>query len=172
MEIDKPPVRSALAHVYFESKHPIEDGNGRIGRAISEKELSQSVSRPILLSLPAIIEANRNAYYDVSAWIEYFVNTCLHAQIQVEQKIKFTLKKTKLFDRFQDKMNGRQLKAVQRMLEEGPEGFKGGMSTKKYMVITKASRATATRDLQDLAKLGVFIQEGGGQSVRYNVNLE
>lgn len=154
MEIDKPPVRSALAHVYFESKHPFEDGNGRIGRAISEKALSQSVSRPILLSLSAIIEANRNAYYDtlnaaqhsdeVSAWIEYFVNTCLHAQIQVEQKIKFTSKKTKLFDRFQDKMNGRQLKAVQRMLEEGPEGFKGGMSTKKYMVITKASRAFGT----------------------------
>ncbi len=63
-EIGKPSVRSALAHVYFESIHPFEDGNGRIGRAISEKALSQGVGRPILLSLSAAIEEKRNDYYD------------------------------------------------------------------------------------------------------------
>ena len=180
-EIDKSPVRSALAHVYFESIHPFEDGNGRIGRAISEKALSQGVGRPILLSLSASIEANRNAYYDAlnaaqytldaTAWVEYFVQTCLDAQIQAEEKINFTLKKTKLFDRFEKTMNERQLKVVRRMLEDGPDSFEGGMSAKKYMAITKVSKATATRDLQDLTEMGVLIPEGGGRSVRYKVNM-
>lgn len=180
-EIDKPPVRSALAHVHFESIHPFEDGNGRIGRALSEKALSQGVGRPILLSLSAAIEAKRNDYYnalntaqyknDVTGWVEYFVQTCLNAQIQAEQKISFTLKKTKLFDRFEDHMNERQLKVVRRMLEEGPDGFEGGMSTKKYITITKASKATATRDLQELAVLGVLVPEGAGRSTRYMVNI-
>lgn len=180
-EIDRPPVRSALAHVYFESIHPFEDGNGRIGRAISEKALSQGVGRPILLSLSAAIEAQRNAYYealnaaqytnDATDWVEYFIRTCLDAQIQAEEKINFTLKKTKLFDRFKDQMNERQLKVVRRMLEEGPDGFKGGMSAKKYITIAKTSKATATRDLQELVSLGVFVPEGGGRSTRYTVNL-
>ncbi len=180
-EIDKPPVRSALAHVYFESIHPFEDGNGRIGRAISEKALSQGVGRPILLSLSAAIEAKRNVYYnalnaaqytnDATDWIEYFVQTCLDAQIQAEEKISFTWKKVRLFDRFRDRMNERQLKVVNRMLEEGPHGFKGGMSAKKYMTIAKTSKATATRDLQELVTLGVLLPEGGGRSTRYNVNL-
>lgn len=181
LEIGNAPVRSAIAHVYFETIHPFEDGNGRIGRAISEKALSQGVERPVLLSLSAIIEANRNAYYDalnaaqynpeITPWIEWFVKTCLDAQIQAEQNINFTLKKTKLFDRFQSDMNDRQLKVVRRMLDEGPDGFKGGMGAKKYMSITKTSRASATRDLQDLAQLGVLLQEGGGRSIRYHLNL-
>lgn len=180
-EINKPPVRSALAHVYFESIHPFEDGNGRIGRAISEKALSQGAGRPILLSLSASIEADRNAYYDAlnavqyaldaTAWIDYFVQTCLDAQIQAEEKINFTLKKTKLFDRFEKDMNERQLKVVRRMLEDGPDSFEGGMSAKKYMAITKTSKPTATRDLQDLAKMGVIVPEGGGRSTRYKVNI-
>lgn len=180
-EIDKPPVRSALAHVRFESIHPFEDGNGRIGRAISEKALSQGVGRPILLSLSAAIEAKRNDYYDAlnaaqytndaTDWIEYFVRTCLEAQIQAEEKISFTLKKTKLFDRFGAQMNERQIKVVRRMLEEGPDGFEGGMSTKKYITITQTSKATATRDLQELAALGVLVSEGAGRSTRYKVNI-
>ena len=181
-EIDKPPVRSALAHVYFESIHPFEDGNGRIGRAISEKALSQGAGRPILLSLSASIEANKNAYYDAlnaaqykldaSDWVDYFVKTCLDAQIQAEEKINFTLKKTKFFDRFEKDMNERQLKVVRRMLEDGADNFEGGMSAKKYMAITKASKATATRDLQDLTEMGALLPEGGGRSVRYKVNLD
>lgn len=180
-EIDKPPVRSALAHIYFESIHPFEDGNGRIGRALSEKALSQGIGKPVLLSLSAAIAANRNAYYDalnaaqytldVSDWMDYFVKTCLDSQIQAEEKINFTLKKSKLFDRFAKAMNERQLKAVRRMLREGPDGFAGGMSAKKYMTITTASKATATRDLQALAELGVLLPEGGGRSTRYKVNI-
>ncbi len=157
-EIKKPAVRSAIAHIYFESIHPFEDGNGRIGRAISEKTLSQGVGRPILLSLSKTIEANKNAYYDalkvaqrsneITPWINYFVNVILEAQVNTEEQIDFTLKKTKFFDRFQDQLNERQLRVVHRMLEEGPKGFEGGMSAKKYIAITRTSKATATRDLQ------------------------
>ena len=180
-EIKKPAVRSAIAHIYFETIHPFEDGNGRIGRAISEKALSQGVGRPILLSLSRSIEANRNAYYDalkvaqrsneITPWINYFVNVILDAQVNTEEQIDFTLKKTKLFDLFQGKLNERQLRIFCRMLEEGPKGFEGGMSAKKYIAITRTSKATATRDLQDMVEKGAFLLSGGGRSTRYQVNL-
>ena len=180
-EIKKPPVRSAIAHIYFETIHPFEDGNGRIGRAISEKILSQGVGRPILLSLSKTIEANKNSYYDalkvaqrsneITPWINYFVNVILDAQVNTEEQIAFTLKKTKFSDRFQDQLNKRQLRVVLRMLEEGPKGFEGGMSAKKYIAITHTSKATATRDLQDMVEKGAFILSGGGRSTKYQVNL-
>ena len=180
-EIKKLAARSAIAHLYFETIHPFEDGNGRIGRALSEKALSQHIGRPVLLSLSRTIEENRNDYYDalqdgqrsneITSWITYFVNTVLQAQIQAEEQIEFTLKKAKFFDRFEDTLNERQLRVIRRMLEDSPKGFKGGMSAKKYIAITKASKATATRDLQDLVEKGVFTPTGGGRSTRYEVNL-
>lgn len=180
--IDRPPLRSALAHLYFESIHPFEDGNGRIGRAVSEKALSQGLGRPVIMSLSATIEANKKSYYeelktaqrnhDVSAWVSFFAGICLEAQNQAERQIQFTLQKAKLFDRFEDQMNERQVRVVRRMFEEGPDGFEGGMSAKKYSSITKASKATATRDLQSLLELGVFRAEGGGRSTRYELALE
>ncbi len=180
-EIRKAAVRSAITHLYFESIHPFEDGNGRIGRALSEKALSQGLGRPALLSLSRVIEANRKQYYEalqegqesneITPWIIWFVNMALEAQIQAEEQIEFTLKKTKLFDCWKDQLNERQVQILRRMLEEGPDGFEGGMSAKKYMVITGASKATATRDLQDLADKGVFIPTGGGRSTHYKVNL-
>jgi Fic family protein len=180
-EIRKAPVRSAVAHLYFESVHPFEDGNGRIGRALSEKALSQGLGRPALLSLSRVIEAKRKEYYDalkegqqsneITAWITWFVNIALEAQIQAEEQIDFTLKKTRLFDRFRDQLNERQTQILRRILDEGPTGFEGGMSAKKYMVITGASKATATRDLQDLADKGVLVPAGGGRSIHYKINL-
>ncbi len=180
-EIKKPALRSAIAHLYFETIHPFEDGNGRIGRAISEKALSQGVGRPILLSLSRTIEANKNDYYDalkeaqrsnkITPWLHYFVNAVLNAQIQAEEQIDFTLQKTKFFDRYEERMNERQLRVIRRMLENGIDGFEGGMSAKKYMSITKASKATATRDLQDLAEMGALLPTGEGRSRRYHVNL-
>jgi Fic family protein len=180
-EIRKAPVRSAIAHLYFESIHPFEDGNGRIGRALSEKALSQGLGRPALLSLSRVIEAKRKEYYDalkegqksndITPWVTWFVNVVLEAQIQAEEQIDFTLKKTRLFDRFGNQLNERQLQILRRMLEEGPTGFEGGMSAKKYMVITGASKATATRDLQDLADKSIFVPSGGGRSTHYKINL-
>ncbi len=144
--IRKAAVRSAIAHLYFESIHPFEDGNGRIGRALSEKALSQGLGQPTLLSLSRAIEAKRREYYDalkegqqsndVTPWVTWFVNMVLEAQTQAEELIDFTLKKTRLFDRVQGQLNDRQMQTLRRMLEEGPDGFEGGMSAKKYMTIT------------------------------------
>jgi Fic family protein len=180
-EIKKAVVRSAVTHLYFESIHPFEDGNGRIGRALSEKALSQGTGRPVLLSLSRAIETDRKGYYaalqegqqsnEITSWVKWFVNMALAAQIHAEEQIDFTLKKTRLFDRFRDQLNERQLQIVRRMLEEGPNGFKGGMSAKKYMSMTGASKATATRDLQDLVDKSVFVPSGGGRSRSYKVNL-
>lgn len=180
-EIRKAAVRSAIVHLYFESIHPFEDGNGRIGRALSEKALSQGLGRPALLSLSRVIEARRKEYYDtlqegqqsneITSWVSWFINTALEAQIQAENQIDFTLKKTRLFDRFRDQLNERQLKILRRMLDEGPKGFEGGMSAKKYILITGVSKATATRDLQDLADKGVFVLTGGGRSTHYTIKL-
>lgn len=180
-EIKKAVVRSAVTHLYFESIHPFEDGNGRIGRALSEKALSQGIGRPVLLSLSRAIETDRKGYYaalqegqqsnEITRWVKWFVSMALAAQIHAEEQIEFTLKKTRLFDRFRDQLNERQLQIVRRMLDESPNGFKGGMSAKKYMSMTGASKATATRDLQDLADKGLFVPSGGGRSTSYKVNL-
>lgn len=180
--IRNPAVRSAIAHLYFESIHPFEDGNGRIGRAIAEKALSQTVGRPVLLSLSRTIEADKKAYYqhlksaqkgnEITEWVHYFVTTILKAQIEATQLVVFTLKKTKFMDLLRDKMNERQTKAILKMLDAGPEGFEGGMNAKKYMSITKASKATATRDLQDLLVMEAVIYiGGGGRSTHYALNI-
>ncbi|MFL9482651.1 Fic family protein [Chitinophagaceae bacterium LWZ2-11] len=182
-EIKKAPVRSAIAHLYFESIHPFEDGNGRIGRAIAEKTLSQGVGRPVLLSLSRTIEANKKAYYhalemaqknnEVTAWIKYFTNVIVDAQRYAEDQIDFSLNKAKFFDRLRGQLNERQLKVIKRILEEGPAGFEGGISASKYATLTKTSKATATRDLQDLLEKGaiIFFDESGGRSTRYKVNV-
>lgn len=183
-EIKKAPVRAAIAHLYFETIHPFEDGNGRIGRAVAEKALSQTLGRPVVMSLSRTIEAKKNEYYaaletaqrsnEITPWMEYFVRTTLDAQTETEEQIEFTLKKTKFFDHFRDELNERQAAVVKRMLEEGPKGFEGGMNARKYIGITKTSKATATRDMQQLLELGVFIPAGkaGGRSTSYQVNME
>ncbi len=181
-EIKKPAVRSAIAHIFFESIHPFEDGNGRIGRALSEKALSQGVRRPVLLSLSKAIEEKKNEYYnalqlaqrsnELTNWITYFVKVVLEAQIHTEKEIEFTLKKTKFFGFFESQLNERQLKVVRRMLKEGPRGFEEGMNARKYQSITRTSKATATRDLQDLVKKKIFVLIGGGRSTRYQANID
>ncbi len=100
--IGHPPLRSAIAHLYFESIHPFEDGNGRIGRAIAEKALSQDLGRPALLSLSETIASARNQYYralksaqlgnEISGWLEYFVEIVLAAQRDTGTRIAFILK--------------------------------------------------------------------------------
>jgi Fic family protein len=171
-------IKSAIAHLYFESIHPFEDGNGRIGRALSEKALFQGVGKPVLLSLSTTIETERQAYYaalqygqrsnEVSNWLFYFVNTILKAQIAAEEKIRHTLKKVKFFDKFDEQLNDRQRKVILKMLAMD-KPFEGGMRTKKYISITKTSKATATRDLQDLVQNGIFQKKGSGRSIRYDL---
>jgi Fic family protein len=180
-EIRWAPVRAAIAHLYFETIHPFEDGNGRIGRALAEKAISQGIGRPALLSLSKSIEADRAGYYaalkqgqrsnEITPWIVWFTGMLLTAQNQAEATLEFTLKKTRLFDRVQNQLNERQLKVLRRMLMAGPTGFEGGMSANKYISMTGTTKPTATRDLQDLVKKEVLFSTGGGRSVRYHVKL-
>ncbi|CAM4169993.1 Fic family protein [Gillisia hiemivivida] len=180
MEIKKPILRAAIAHLYFETIHPFEDGNGRIGRAISEKALSQYMDRPVLLSLSKAMEGKKKNYYaalqlaqrsnEITQWINYFVKTTISAQIDAESLIEFTLKKTKFFDRNKHQLNQRQEKAIRRMLKSGPKGFDGGMNARKYVSLNKTSKPTATRDLQDLCDKGILTKEGGGRSTSYYIN--
>lgn len=175
------PVRAAIAHLYFESIHPFEDGNGRIGRAIAEKALSQGFGYPALLSLSQAIESDKKAYYaalnaaskinEITDWIHYFVNTLKLAQNEVELQINFILKKSIFFNTFKEVLNERELKVVRRMMQAGINGFEGGMSAKKYMSIADTSKATATRDLQHLLSINALKQMGSGPGVRYELDL-
>ena len=174
-------VRAAIAHLYFETIHPFEDGNGRVGRAIAEKALSQNMDHPILFSISQTIESNKKAYYTslqhaqrsnkVTEWLHYFISMLLDAQQAGKAQIQFVIKKTRFFDQFDAQINERQLKVVRKMLDSGPEGFEGGMNARKYISITKTSKATATRDLQDLVAKDIFVPFGGGRSTNYQINL-
>ncbi|MCP4125323.1 MAG: Fic family protein [Bacteroidetes bacterium] len=179
-EIRHAALRSAIAHLYFESIHPFEDGNGRIGRAISEKALSQNIGHTILFSLSHTIEGNKKTYYaalenaqrsnEITEWTRYFIHMLLDAQKHGESQIRFVLRKARFFDEYEAQLNERQLKVIRKMLEQGPDGFEGGMNARKYISITRTSKATATRDLQDLASKGVLLVSGGGRSTSYQVN--
>ena len=173
--------RSAIAHLYFESLHPFEDGNGRIGRALSELSLSQSLQQPLLVSLSQTIEANRKHYYEqlarssrsneIGDWLLYFSETILQAQKLSIQKVHFLVSKTKFLDRFGKQLNPRQEKAVLRIFREGLDGFEGGLSSANYRSITAASPATATRDLQQLVTIGAFLNTGELKHTRYHINF-
>ncbi|WP_348825591.1 Fic family protein [Flavobacterium aestuarii] len=174
-------IKTSISHLYFESIHPFEDGNGRIGRAIAEKCLSESLNRPVLMSISSTIEQNKKRYYDslkqaqrtleITDWILYFSTLILESQKSAKQMVLFTLNKTKFMDKFKSQMNERQAKAVLKMFENCVSGFEGGMTAIKYVSITKTSRATATRDLQDLTEKNILIPKGGGRSVSYDLNL-
>jgi Fic family protein len=177
--INNPLIKSAVAHIYFESIHPFEDGNGRVGRAIAEKALSQGLNSPVLFSISRAIEAKRKEYYkelkngqcslDIKQWIDWFVSVINEAQSGSEKIVRFTIKKVHFFDKHNKQLNERQRKVINKMLEE--EDFKGGMNTKKYISITGASKSTATRDLQDLVELKIFQSIGGGRSTSYDIIL-
>src|SRR5258705_7667293 len=154
--------RAGIAHLYFVCIHPFEDGNGRIGRALAEKSLAQNLGQPSLIALAYTIERKRKDYYaelernnkdtEISSWLKYFANTVLEAQSNTLKRVDFYVAKAKFYERLRGKLNERQEKAVARMFREGIDGFKGGLSAEKYIGITRASRATATRDLQDLVE--------------------
>jgi Fic family protein len=173
--------RAGIAHLYFESIHPFEDGNGRIGRALCEKAMAQNLGEPSLIALAYTIERNRKAYYDnleasnknnaVTDWLLYFANTILDAQRVTLARVEFSVAKAKFYDHHRDQFNERQEKVIARMFREGIDGFKGGLSAENYIAITQTSRATATRDLQELVAKGALIRTGERRHTRYALNL-
>ena len=174
-------IRAGIGHLYFESIHPFEDGNGRLGRALAEKSLAQNIGQPSLIALAFTIESNRKAYYDhlggnqktldITDWLTYFAETVLEAQQTTLKRVAFYIGKGRFYDRFRDAFNERQEKAVARIFREGPSGFKGGLSAENYIAITRTSRATATRDLHDLVEKGALLRTGERRHTRYWLNL-
>lgn len=174
--------RAGLSHLYFESIHPFEDGNGRLGRALAEKSLAQNTGQPSLIALAYSIERERKVYYDqlerhqktldVTPWLEWFAETVLMAQQVTLHRVGFFIAKAQFYDRHRDQLNERQAKVIERMFREGPDGFKGGLSAENYISITGTSRATATRDLQDLVEIGALTRTGERRYTRYWLRLK
>jgi Fic family protein len=174
-------IKTAITHLYFESIHPFEDGNGRIGRALIEKCLSESLGKPVLLAIATAIEKNKKQYYaelkkvqsslSIDSWLVYFAKMLLEAQQITIDIITFSIKQAHFFDKFKNQLNERELKVIKKMFDAGSDGFEGGMTAKKYMSINKISKATATRDLQHLAEISTLVAQGSGRNVCYVLNL-
>jgi Fic family protein len=174
--------RAGLSHLYFESIHPFEDGNGRLGRALAEKSLAQNIGQPSLIALAFVIERHRKTYYDqleqhqktldVTPWLLWFGEAVLTAQQVTLDRVGFFIAKAHFYDRYRDTLNDRQAKVIERMFREGPEGFKGGLSAENYISITGTSRATATRDLQALVDAKALSRTGQRRHTRYWLNLD
>lgn len=173
--------RAGMAHWHFVAIHPFEDGNGRIARALAEKALAQSLGQASLIALSHVINSKRKAYYqvleyanrsnEITEWLVYFAGTVLEAQSFAQKTVDFLIAKTKFFDRMRNRLNERQEKVIERMFREGPGGFKGGLSAENYLSITGTSRATATRDLQELVAVGALQKTGERKSTRYFIVL-
>ena len=173
--------RAGMVHLYFECIHPFEDGNGRIGRALAEKSLAQSIRQPTLTALAATILAKRKKYYEalevankqneITAWLAWFAGVAIEAQQRTTALVEFLIDKTRLLDRLRGQLNQRQEKALLRMLREGPEGYAGGLSAGKYATITGTSPATATRDLVELVAKGALIRTGERKHTRYQLSI-
>jgi Fic family protein len=174
--------RAGIAHLWFESVHPFEDGNGRIGRAIAEKALAQSLEAPTLTALAETIHRHRKDYYAglqrasrgnrIDAWLGWFADIVIEAQDRTLARVRFVIGKTRLLDRLRGQINPRQEKALLRMMAEGPDGFAGGLSAGNYQTITGATTATATRDLAGLVELGALIRSGERRHARYRLGID
>lgn len=169
--------RAGLAHLHLECIHPFEDGNGRIGRAIAEKALAQGAGQPSLTALSLMIQKRRTEYYreleasnkhlDADAWLHWFGALVLSAQQYSIDWFDFLAAKTRLLDRMRGRLNERQQKVLLRMLREGPEGFRGGLSAGNYRAITGAPAATARRDLGQMVEIGALRRTGQLKGTRY-----
>ncbi len=173
----RPLARAGMAHLYFVSIHPFEDGNGRVGRAISDKALAQGLGHPSLAALAATFEGRRKGYYralegasrsnEVTPWLLWFSDAVLAAQARTTGWVSFFIDKARFFDRVGDAINERQRKVLLRMSREGPEGFEGGLSAGNYARITGAAPATARRDLVKLVEMGALTRTGERNGTRY-----
>lgn len=173
-------LRAGLAHGWFELIHPFEDGNGRVGRALMDRALAQDEQSAVrMYSLSSRLMSVRDQYYgslerlsrgglEVTGWLHWFLEQFTIAVRDSEQTIGHVLRKARFWVRHaQSRLNDRQRKALNVMLDAGTDGFVGGMTNRKYANLTKASPATAQRDLAELVHLGCLVPSGGGRSAHY-----
>ncbi len=176
-------LRSGLAHLYFVTIHPFEDGNGRIARALTEMALAQDERQPTrYYSLSSQIMEERSAYYrvletcgkgdgDVTPWLQWYVGCYTRSVERAERLIGDVLAKATFWQRHsQVDLNARQRKVLNRLLDAGKSRFQGGLTTRKYVAMAKVSRATAFREISELLEKGLLTQNPAqGRSVSYEV---
>jgi Fic family protein len=185
-----PLVRAAIAHLWFITLHPFDDGNGRLTRALTDMALAQGDEQSIrLFAMSVAILDNRKGYYDilehtqkhaqevegkldVTPWIEWFLRTLLTSVESAITTIDRTLAKTAFWQRFNDtSLSAEQRKVLNRLLDAGPTGFENGICAAQYQKVAKVSKATATRHLADLVAKGCIEKmPGGGRSTRYSTS--
>ena len=172
-----PTIKAGLAHLWFVTIHPFEDGNGRIGRAVCDMALARadrSVQR--FYSLSAQIQRERKAYYDAlefaqkktldaTAWLEWFLACLLRAIKQAGEQLKEVMLKAACWSQWsRASMNERQVKMLNKLLD----GFEGNLTNKKWVAMNHCSSDTALRDIKELVDRGILISAGaGGRSTHY-----
>ena len=174
-----PVLRAAIAHLWFVTIHPFDDGNGRVARAIADWALSRSESTPQrFYSMSAQIRQERNDYYDVleatqkgtldiTPWLSWFLGCLGRAFEGTEVTLGKVLRKARFWDMFAKAiLNERQRDMVNRLLD----GFDGKLTTTKWATIEKCSHDTALRDIQELIEEGLLKRDpGGGRSTSYSL---
>jgi Fic family protein len=178
-----PLLRAGMAHFWFVTLHPFDDGNGRLTRAITDLALAQSEHHAIrFYAMSASILADRAGYYrvlessqkaglDITAWLHWFLTTLLNSLQEALQRIDRVLAKTRFWQQHQHHgLMVQQIKVLNRLLDGGDRGFEHGISAAKYQAVAKVSKATATRHLADLLDKGCIERlPGGGRSTRYQI---
>lgn len=176
-------LRAGLAHFYFVTIHPFEDGNGRLARALTDMALAQDEKLPIrYYSLSSQIMKEREQYYnilercqrgegDVTPWLVWFLGCYTRAVEGSTKLISHILAKSAFWQHFsQVTINERQRKAINLLLDAGKDNFLGGLTTRKYVSINKISRATAFREISDLVEKKMIIQNPSkGRSISYDL---
>jgi Fic family protein len=171
--------KAALAHLWFVTLHPFDDGNGRIARAIADLALARSEASPQrFYSMSAQIRRELNAYYeileqtqrggmDITPWMEWFLACLGRAIDSARTSLRGVLVKARFWETFaMTPLNDRERKAVNRMLD----GFEGTLSTSKYAKLTGCSQDTALRDILDLVQRGILTRgDAGGRSTSYEL---
>ncbi len=176
--------RSAIAHLWFESIHPFEDGNGRIGRAILDMALAQDFPQSMrIYSISNQIMRNRSSYYDaleraqcgdleISDWLSWFLETFIQSCEASFQFMDDAIAKSQFWAMHVNRpLNERHRKVIQKLMEAGDGGFLGGLNAEKYQKIAKVSKATATRDLGLLKEWNILFSVGDGKATRYYLKL-
>jgi Fic family protein len=177
-------VRAALVHLWFESIHPFEDGNGRVGRALVDLALAQDLESDLrLYSMATELSAQRKSYYeelnaasregaDINRWLDWFCSVFEKACARSADVMQSALAKARFWtEKASTDLNHAQRKVVNRLLDDGPGGFQGGMTTSKYASLTGVSRVTAFRDLAALTEAGILAITGQGKGTKYHINL-
>lgn len=176
-------VRAGIAHFWFVTIHPFDDGNGRIARALTDLALAQHDGRSRrYFSMSKEIVANRGSYYsvleqsqrgngDITHWLKWFLDTLARSISRSLDVVRFVETKAQFWTIQGDAaLNARQRKVLDKLLNAGPDGYAGGMTNKKYVAIAKTSPATAKRDLGDLVSKGLLrVGPSRGRSAFYEI---